>query len=962
MTQVPPSISKELSDRSYLFSENAYYIEDLYARYLQAPDSVGEPWRSYFDAMQDGPHSRVREAVAAATRATPFTQPPKLRTAGAPYSATDHKQVSVLRLINVYRVRGHQQADIDPLMLTPRPAVNDLDPAFHNLNEADMDTAFYTGPFALGPQYREVGARSLGMSDQLPLRKIIELARRIYCGHIGSEYMYITDTEQKRWIQDRLEQSLGKPEFPADARRRILERITAAEGLEKYLHAKYVGQKRFSLEGAESLIPLLDELVQHAGSARIEEIVLGMAHRGRLNVLVNILGKSPKDLFLEFEGKHDSGSENGSGDVKYHQGFSSDIATPGSPVHLALAFNPSHLEAVNPVVEGSVRARQDRRHDREGNQVLPVLIHGDAAFAGQGVIMETFNMSQARGYRTGGTVHIVVNNQIGFTTSHPLDSRSTLYCTEVAKMVQAPIFHVNGDDPEAVVFVTQLALDFRMQFKKDVVIDLISYRRLGHNEADEPAVTQPMMYKKIKAHPTVRQIYADRVIRESVVTQAEADQLVSDYRDALDQGRLVAREILTETHNKYEVDWTPYKNVKWTYTVDTTVSIETLRALADNLNQVPQGFELHPRVVKILEDRRNMALGARPIDWGFAEIIAYATLLRDGHPVRVSGQDSGRGTFFHRHAVLHNQKDGSSEVPLRRIGDVQANFLVIDSLLSEEAVLGFEYGYATAEPNALVIWEAQFGDFANGAQVIIDQFISSGGVKWGRLSGLTLFLPHGYEGQGPEHSSARLERFMQLCAEHNIQVCVPTTPAQMFHLLRRQVLRPFRRPLIVMTPKSLLRHKLSTSPLEYLSHGEFRTIIGEVDPLEAKEIARAVLCSGKVYYDLLEARRARQINHIAIVRVEQLHPFPREQLAAELKRYTQAKEIVWCQEEPQNQGAWYQIQHHLRACLLAGQALRYAGRQAYASPAVGYFSLHVEQQAALVNDALSDVLKLKRPA
>ncbi len=964
MTGVPFPTPQDLTERSHLFSENAYYVEGLYARYLHDPESVPPQWRSYFASLQDrSPAARAEEAVAAAAAArSTDTIGEVSRVVTSPISlGTLEKQAAVLRLINVYRVRGHQQADIDPIRLRPRPPVPDLDPAFHNLGEQDLDTVFYTGP--LGPQYKQTGAVSLGASEQLPLRKIIEMVREIYCGHIGSEYMYITDSEQKRWIQEHLEPSLAKLKLATEQRLDILYRLTAAESLEKYLHTKYVGQKRFSLEGGDSLIPLLDALIQHAGARKVEEIVLGMAHRGRLNVLVNILGKSPAELFKEFEGKYDISSDTPLGDVKYHQGFSSDIETPGGPVHLALAFNPSHLEAVDPVVQGSVRARQDRRKDRSGDQVLPVLVHGDAAFAGQGVVMESLNMSQARGFRTGGTIHIVVNNQIGFTISNPLDTRSTLYCTEVAKMVQAPIFHVNGDDPEAVLFVTRLALDFRMRFKKDVVIDLVCYRRHGHNEADEPAVTQPMMYQKIRAHPTGRKRYADRLVADGVLTEQQAEQTVIAYRDALDRGEIVARGILKGTHNKYAVDWSPYRDASWTDPADTAVPIEVLRDLTSELNRLPEGFQLHPRVAKILEDRNKMAAGAFPVDWGFAETLAYATLLRDGYSVRLCGQDSGRGTFFHRHAVLHNQRDGTSEVPLRRIATDKTDFLVIDSLLSEEAVLGFEYGYSTAEPKTFVIWEAQFGDFANGAQVIIDQFISSGDSKWGRRCGLTLFLPHGYEGQGPEHSSARLERFLQLCAEQNLQVCNPSTPAQMFHMLRRQMLRPFRRPLVVMTPKSLLRHKLSASRIDDLAGGGFQLVVGETDALAEKAVQRIILCSGKVYFDLLEERRARQLDNIALLRVEQLHPFPREQLAAELKRYPQAREIIWCQEEPQNQGAWYQIKHHLRACTPSQHHLRYAGRAVSASPAVGYFALHLEQQAALINDALSAaVTQLKRPA
>ncbi len=696
----------------------------------------------------------------------------------------------------------------------------------------------------------------------------------------------------------------------------------------------------------------MDALIQRGAAAGVREIVIGMAHRGRLNVLTNILGKSPKDLFLEFEGKYDVDIHGGSGDVKYHLGYSSDVRTSGAEVHLALAFNPSHLEIIDPVVQGSVRARQQRRGLGGDAQVLGVLIHGDAAFAGQGVVMETFNLSGARGFSTGGTVHVVVNNQIGFTTSNPLDARSTLYCTDVGKLVQAPILHVNGDDPEAVLFATQIAVDYRVKFKNDVVVDVVCYRRHGHSEADEPAVTQPMMYRKIREHPTAPQIYADRLAQEGLVKRAEMEDMAERYRRALDEGGVVAPHLSPILPHPFGVDWTPYQGTHWTQPVDTAVAVDSLRALADRLQHVPEGFQLHPRVARIMEDRRKMAAGAAPVDWGFAETLAYATLAKVGYQVRLSGQDSARGTFFHRHAVLHSQKDGSIYVPLQHVDERQGCFTVIDSPLSEEAVLGFEYGYSTAEPNALVIWEAQFGDFANGAQVVIDQFISSGELKWARLCGLVMLLPHGYEGQGPEHSSARLERYLQLCAEHNIQVCVPTTPAQLFHMLQRQVLRPYRKPLVVMSPKSLLRHKLAMSSLEDLSNGGFRSVIGDLDALRPADVERVVLCSGKVYYDLQEQRRSRELGHAVIVRIEQLYPFPRDLLTEELRRYGRAKDVVWCQEEPQNQGAWYQSQHHLRACLRPGQELRYAGRPASASPAVGYFTMHVEQQMALVDEAL----------
>jgi 2-oxoglutarate dehydrogenase E1 component len=677
-----------------------------------------------------------------------------------------------------------------------------------------------------------------------------------------------------------------------------------------------------------------------------------MAHRGRLNVLVNLLGKSPEVLFSEFEGRYEHGAQSGSGDVKYHKGFSSDLKTPGGNVHVALAFNPSHLEVVDPVVEGSVRARQERRGDDIGARVLPVLLHGDAAVAGQGVVTETMQLSQARGFQTGGTIHIVINNQVGFTMSDPRDARSTLYCTDVAKMIEAPVLHVNGDDPEAVVAATRLAVEYRMKFHKDVFIDLVCYRRHGHNEADEPAATQPTMYRVIRAKPTTRQLYADRLIAQKVLAQGEAETMVEEYRRGLDEGKPQARAALGMIGNKYTVDWSRYANASWTEIVRTHLGAEQLATLAAKMNQVPKDFVLQPRVAKIIEDRARMAAGELPIDWGFAELLAYASLLNQGHKVRLTGQDSGRGTFFHRHAVLHDQKTGARYVPLEHVSEGQPRFTVIDSVLSEEAVMGFEYGYSTTDPESLVIWEGQFGDFANGAQVIVDQFISSGEAKWGRLCGLVLFLPHGYEGQGPEHSSARLERFLQLTAEANIQVCVPSTPAQMFHMLRRQMVRNFRKPLIVMTPKSLLRHKLSASSIDELTQGRFQPVIGEIDDIAPQTVERVVLCAGKVYYDLLEQRRRDQIENVAIVRIEQLYPFPSDEYTAAIDRYANAVEIVWCQEEPQNQGSWYQIRHRLQEGLSPAHTLLYAGRPGAAAPAVGIYQVHLEQQQSLVNAAL----------
>jgi 2-oxoglutarate dehydrogenase E1 component len=776
--------------------------------------------------------------------------------------------------------------------------------------------------------------------------------RATYCGSIGAEYMHMTSTDEKRWIQQRLESVQSKAKLSVEEKTEIFKGLIAADGLEKYLGAKFPGAKRFSLEGGDALVPMLKELITRAGAAGTKEVVMGMAHRGRLNVLVNVMGKNPSKLFDEFAGKHDEILS--SGDVKYHQGYSSDFVTPGGNVHLALAFNPSHLEIVNPVVIGSVRARQDRRGGVEGDQgdlVLPITIHGDSAIAGQGVVQETFNMSQARAFKVGGTVRIVVNNQVGFTTSVAEDTRSGEYCTEIAKMVQAPILHVNGDDPEAVILVTQIALDYRNEFKRDVVIDLVCYRRHGHNEADEPSATQPMMYKIVRKHPTPRQLYADKLAAEGSLTSGKIDELTAYYRKLLDEGQCTVEQWRPMT--EHSVDWTPYLGHEWDDDYDKEISLEKLKELALKLSTYPENHPVHSRVKKIYDDRLRMATGEKLLDWGMAENLAYASIVDRGDRVRLTGQDSGRGTFFHRHAVLHNQDDGSTYLPLQNIREGQGPFDVHDSVLSEVSVLAFEYGYTTAEPAGLTIWEAQFGDFANCAQVVFDQFISSGEQKWGRLCGLTMLLPHGYEGQGPEHSSARLERFLQLCADHNMQVCVPSTPAQVFNMLRRQVVRPMRRPLVVMSPKSLLRHPLAVSSLEEMSTGVFHNVIGEIDDLDAKAVERVVFCSGKVYYELLDQRRKNELDNVAIVRIEQLYPFPEQELQAVLNEYQHVKQFVWCQEEPQNQGAWYCSQHHFRAAIPEGTYLTYAGRKASAAPAVGYMSLHVKEQQALVTQALT---------
>lgn len=933
------SLLKQFAQSSQL-GANAAYIEDLYEQYLVAPDSVDPKWKAYFDGIKgrdshDVPHSAVIEAIAEAGR-----QAARGVVAVTANGAGDERERSVGRLITAYRSRGHLGADLDPLGMLEKPPAPDLDLPFHLLGDADLDHEFSTGGVAGKPRMK--------------LRELLGLLRATYTGSIGAEFMHITDADQRRWMYERLESAGGDYARSAEDKRRILERLTAAEGLERYLHTKYVGQKRFSLEGGDALIPMLDVMIRRAGADGVKDVVLGMAHRGRLNVLVNTLGKPPRKLFDEFEGKFEHDDRAHAGDVKYHMGFSADVQTPGGPVHLALAFNPSHLEIVDPVVAGSVRSRQHRRGDKARRQVVPILMHGDAAFAGQGVVMELFQMSQARGFAVGGTVHIVINNQVGFTTSERQDARSTLYCTDVAKMVGAPVLHVNGDDPEAVAFCAELAFDFRQQFGKDVVIDLVCYRRHGHNEADEPAATQPLMYQNIRKRKTTRELYAERLAAAGALQAGEAQAMVDVYRQKLDDG-VVTTELAPSNPDAYAVDWRPLLAAKLGDAVDTRVPRAKLDELARIINEIPDDATLHPRVAKIYEDRRKMSAGELGGDWGFAENLAYATLLDEGYRLRLVGQDCGRGTFFHRHAILHDQKTDVDHIPLRRLVSNPEDATIIDSLLSEEAVMAFEYGYATADPMTLDVWEAQFGDFANGAQVVIDQFLSSGEAKWGRLCGLALFLPHGYEGQGPEHSSARLERFLQLCALENMIVCTPTTPAQAFHMIRRQMRMKTRKPLVVMTPKSLLRHKLAVSTLDELANGEFRHLIAD-DSADPKAVKRVVVCGGKVYYDLLEDAQKRGQTDAAIVRIEQLYPFPRAALAAELKRYPKAQQVVWCQEEPMNQGAWYQIQHHLRACLQDKQSLHYAGRARSPSPAAGHFNDHVEEQLKLIADALVNPL------
>ncbi|MDP2418455.1 MAG: 2-oxoglutarate dehydrogenase E1 component [Hydrogenophaga sp.] len=936
---------------SYLFGGNAPYVEEMYENYLENPGSVSDSWRSYFDALQhvpavdgsdarDVPHQPVINAFADRAKQGGT----KVVIAAGADSDLGRKRVAVQQLIAAYRNVGSNWADLDPLKRTERDHIPELDPAFYGFADADFETVFNTSNTFFG-------------KEVMSLRDLLNALRETYCASVGAEYMYISDQKQKRWWQEKLESIRSKPSFNAEKKKHILDRLTAAEGLERFLHTKYVGQKRFSLEGGESFIAAMDEVIQQAGSQGVQEIVIGMAHRGRLNVLVNILGKMPKDLFAEFD--HTAPEDLPAGDVKYHQGFSSDVSTPGGPVHLSLAFNPSHLEIVNPVVEGSVRARMDRRGDPYGKQVLPVLVHGDAAFAGQGVNQETLALAQTRGYSTGGTVHLIINNQIGFTTSDPRDLRSTLYCTDIVKGVESPVLHVNGDDPEAVVLATQLALEYRMTFRKDVVVDIICFRKLGHNEQDTPSLTQPLMYRKIAAHPGTRRLYADKLAAQGM-GDTLGDEMSKSYRAALDAGRHTVDPVLTNFKSKYAVDWQPFLNKKWTDAGDTALPMAEWKRLSDRLTAIPTSVTPHQLVKKVYADRAAMGRGDIPVDWGMGEHMAFASLVASGFPVRLSGEDCGRGTFTHRHAVIHDQNrekwDTGTYTPLENVADNQAPFVVIDSILSEEAVLGFEYGYASNDPNTLVIWEAQFGDFANGAQVVIDQFIASGEVKWGRVNGITLMLPHGYEGQGPEHSSARLERFMQLAADTNMQIVQPTTASQIFHILRRQVIRNLRKPLIIFTPKSLLRNKDATSPLSEFTKGSFQTVIPESNAAVVKnadKVKRIICCSGKVYYDLMKKREEKGADDVAIIRVEQLYPFPHKVFGAEVRKYPNATDIVWCQDEPQNQGAWFFVQHYIHENMLDGQKLGYAGRAASASPAVGYAHLHQEQQKNLIEAAFS---------
>ncbi len=931
-----PRSMQDLWKDSYLSGGNDEYLEELYDTYLKNPTELSPEWQNYFkqitQSTTDVSHADIRNYFLQ------IAKQPKTTAMQGVDVYHQHQQEKIIDLINAYRSFGHLHANIDPLGLLQNRQNAALELSYYGLGDADLNAVFDVDTFS------SLKKSTASLSD------IYQGLRKTYCGTIGIEYMHMTELTEIEWIRERMEGQW--PHFTPNTQEklRILDRLVVADGLEKYIGFKYVGQKRFSLEGGDSLIPMLDTIVNRGAEKGVKEVVIGMAHRGRLNVLVNILGKEPAEVFGGFEGKNIP--KNNSGDVKYHMGYSSDVKTPQGPVHLALAFNPSHLEIVSPVVQGSVRSRQRRRKDTPQKQVMPIQIHGDAAFAGQGVVMETFNMSQARWFTVGGSIHIVINNQVGFTISNPKDARSGVYCTDAAKMVEAPILHVNANDPEAILFAAMFAVDYRAQFKKDVVIDMVCYRRHGHNEADEPSATQPLMYKIIKSLPAPCALYAKKLIDEGIIKQETEQQLADAYRNKLDAGKSVIELDKENANYQYANSWEPFIGQEWTAKAKTSLPLKKMMELAKSLETLPDNFVLQPQVKKMMEARQKMTDGELPLNWGYAETLAYASLLDEGYPIRLCGQDAARGTFAHRHAVLHDQNTDEIYIPLSHLAPNQVQINIIDSLLSEEAVLAFEYGYASAEPNNLVIWEAQFGDFANGAQVVIDQFISSGEQKWGRLCGLVLFLPHGYEGQGPEHSSARLERYLQLCAQNNMQVCVPSTPAQVFHMLRRQMIRPYRKPLIVMTPKSLLRNPLAVSSLDDLAKGEFQLVISEVDDLKPQKVNQIILCSGKVYYELLEKRRAGKLDSVAIIRIEQLYPFPEEALKKVLALYPNATDIVWCQEEPMNQGAWFSVQHHLIACLNPKQHLRYAGRPASASPAAGYASVHLQEQEKLITEAL----------
>ena len=928
---------KELWGSSHISAGHAAYLESLYETFINNPEDLSKEWLDFFTNLPKHPNSNGEISHSDVVKEFKNLS----RSKSVNKNSIDERQGKVIKLIKSYRNRGHLQATLDPLGMMEHKTVEDLSIEFHGLSNDDLDEQFYTDTFT--------------DKDKLSLREIVDQLRASYCGNIGVECNHIFDADERRWFQRKFESKLKEYTYNKDEKINIYERLNSAEGLAKYLSAKYPGMKRFGVDGSEALVPLVESVIQNCGTLGANQICFGMAHRGRLNLLVNVLGKLPSELFSAFDEDYQLDGAN-TGDVKYHLGFSSNFNTPGGEVHVSLFNNPSHLEIVDPVVLGSVRARQDRINDKDRSKVVPVLLHGDASFSGQGVVMESLQMSQTRGFGVGGTIHIIVNNQIGFTTSNIDDSRSTDYSSDVAKIIQAPVIHVNGDDPEMVINASKIACKYRNKFKKDIVIDLFCYRRRGHNEADDPSATQPLMYEKISKHPSVLTQYENQLKDEGILSDEESKKIRKSYRKSLEGGKSVAKNLANKPNDSLWFDWEPYLDVKWWPKVDTTFNKGKFKELGNAITSIPKLFNLGSQASKLFDDRKKMNNGDMPLNWGYAEIMAYASLLNEGFPIRITGQDVRRGTFSHRHACVFDSKTGMGFIPLSEIAkNNNTRFDIYDSLLSEEAVLGFEYGYSATWPSGLTIWEAQFGDFANGAQVVIDQFIVSAQHKWERLSGLVMLLPHGYEGQGPEHSSARIERFLQLCASENIQVCVPSSPSQIFHLLRRQAIRKMRTPLVVISPKSLLRNPIAVSNVEELTKGQFKCVIND-DTEDPKSITKIVMCSGKVFYDLVQKRNDKKLKNIAIIRIEQLYPFPYDDLEEILTKYQNVNEFIWCQEEPLNQGAWFSHRHRIQRVLDRlgeGNEVNLVSRPAAAAPAVGLMKLHLQQQEDLINEAIS---------
>ncbi len=959
----------EFKKTSFLSKSNSLFIEEMYLKFIKNDPTLAQNWKDYFRSLDEDLKSVVKEIEG------PSWQPNKkkininieeykkeLETTVESLSSDINDQnseqskadsIKAIALIRAYRIRGHLIANLDPLGMMERKYLHELHPEDHGFKKEDYNKKIFLHSY-LDKSYASIN-------------ELISFLKSIYCSSIGVEYMHITDPVEKIWFRERMEKEENQLKFTDNGKKNILNKLIQAEGFEKFLALKFVGTKRFGLDGAESLIPALEQIIKRGGQLNVKEVKIGMSHRGRLNVLANLLQKSYKRMFNEFVGEYASTPEESAGDVKYHLGASSNREFDGNSVHISLTDNPSHLEAVNPVVLGQTRAKQFFHQDAKRNKVIPILIHGDAAFAGQGVVAECFSMSGLKGHNTGGTIHIIVNNQIGFTTS-PRFARSSPYPSDLGKVVEAPILHCNGDDPEAVVHCAKIAIEFRQKFNKDVVIDMICYRRFGHSEGDEPSFTQPLMYKKIREHPTTVNVYGNKLIKENIITKEEFEKMKKEFKNLLDEQFKTAKDYKPKIE-WFEGTWTRYKPEKGKDKRGKSgVDLDKLVKISEKINSVPSEINVHKTITKVLGLRKQSVLQKKGIDWGTAEALAFGSLLEEGYPVRLVGQDSGRGTFSQRHSVLRNQIDNSRYIPLNNISKKQKNFEPVDSFLSELAVLGFEYGYSLVEPGTLTIWEAQFGDFANGAQVIIDQFISSGERKWSRASGLVMLLPHGYEGQGPEHSSGRLERFLQLCAQDNLQVMNCTTPANYFHALRRQIHRDFRKPLVIMTPKSLLRNKLCVSNLEdFGKKNSFHRVLWDhaIDPKEnsfiklkkSNKIRKVILCSGKVYFDLLEAREKLKKDDVVFYRIEQLYPFPIKSLVKEIKLYAKTAKFYWCQEEPKNMGAWFSVRDYIQWTLkyigANNNKISYIGRNPAASPATGYATRHIAQQKEIIKNVFN---------